>query len=80
MMMFQARWQLWIFAAFISLCQCSLVNIRSPYSVKDTHCVPKAWREIGPAPAGHVLNLQIGLKQDRFHELEKLLYQGMDGT
>ena len=47
------------------------------YAVKDTHNVPCKWERVGPAPGEHVLNMQIGLKQARFEELERHLYEGM---
>lgn len=50
---------------------------RSGYSVKDLHNVPRGWAKVARAPADHVMNLQIGLKQNNFAELEKQLYQGM---
>jgi tripeptidyl-peptidase-1 len=49
---------------------------RSSYAVKETHHVPRQWTRVGPAPAWHMINLQIGLKQGRFDELEKHLYEG----
>ena len=44
--------------------------------VKETHTVPSQWSKVGPAPAGHVINLQIGLKQSQFDELERHLLEG----
>lgn len=55
----------------------SPLSIRSPYAVKDSHNVPRKWSKVGPAPSSHVLNLQIGLKQSQFGELERHLYEGM---
>jgi tripeptidyl-peptidase I len=74
--MFKVAWQVWILAAIVNLANCSPVRGWSPYVVKDVHNPPSRWRKIGPAPGDHVLNLQIGLKQDRFHELERKLYEG----
>lgn len=51
--------------------------VRSAYNVKETHAVPPKWRAKGRAPLDHVLNLQIGLKQGRFAELEKHLLEGL---
>ncbi|KAI3330031.1 tripeptidyl-peptidase 1 precursor [Ustulina deusta] len=51
---------------------------RSGYSVKDLHNVPRGWAKVARAPADHVMNLQIGLKQNNFAELEKQLYQVSD--
>lgn len=50
---------------------------RKEYAVKDSHYVPIGWRKAAKAPADHVMNLQIGLKQSRFEELERQLYEGM---
>ena len=55
----------------------SPVHPRHSYAVKDSHNVPKQWSELGPAPSGHWINLKIGLKQSRFDELEKHLYEGI---
>lgn len=46
------------------------------YAVKDRHLAPVGWSVITLAPQDHLLHISIGLKQDRFHELEKILYQG----
>ena len=53
---------------------------RSSYAIKETHHVPRQWRRVGPATAGSMMNLQIGLKQGRFDELEKHLYEGNSTT
>lgn len=55
----------------------SPVKARSPYIVKESHDVPKKWEVKGVAPSDHMLHLKIGLKQDRFEELEKHLHEGM---
>ncbi|KAI4253479.1 MAG: hypothetical protein L6R42_007567 [Xanthoria sp. 1 TBL-2021] len=34
------------------------------------------WTRIRPAPADHVVKLQIALKQSQFDELERHLYEG----
>ncbi|KAL1970125.1 hypothetical protein VTN77DRAFT_6530 [Rasamsonia byssochlamydoides] len=49
--------------------------LTSPYRPKEFHPVPRGWTEIGPAPPTHTIALQIGLKQHRFDELEKALYE-----
>ncbi|KAI0459075.1 tripeptidyl-peptidase 1 precursor [Xylaria acuta] len=51
---------------------------RSGYSLKDSHNVPRDWTKVARAPAGHVMHLQIGLKQSNFDELEKQLYEVSD--
>ena len=48
----------------------------SPYAIKERHQVPRQWSYAGPAPAGHLMTLQIGLKQSQFAELERHLYEG----
>jgi hypothetical protein len=55
----------------------SLLPPRSSYVVKEVHPVPRRWTRIGPAPRQHLIELQIGLKQNRFDELEKHLYEGI---
>jgi tripeptidyl-peptidase I len=55
----------------------SPLRIRSPYAVKETHPVPRQWSKVAPAPENHIIQLQIGLKQSQFDELERHLYEGM---
>ncbi|PMD63736.1 uncharacterized protein K444DRAFT_661139 [Hyaloscypha bicolor E] len=43
-----------------------------------TNFVPQKWRQAGKAAGGHVLHLNIGLKQSNFNELERHLYDGSD--
>lgn len=52
------------------------VRARSSYAVKETHNPPLGWTKVDRARAGHVIQLQIGLKQGNFEELEKQLYEG----
>lgn len=54
------------------------LNARKVYTVKDNHNVPRGWRKAGRAPESHMLNLKIGLKQSRFDELHKSLYEVSD--
>jgi hypothetical protein len=49
---------------------------RSPYVVKETHFVPKEWSKQGRSHGGKTIQLQIGLKQGRFDELDRHLYEG----
>lgn len=44
--------------------------------MKGSHPVPRHWSKRDRAPPSQVLHLQIGLKQGRFEELEKHLYEG----
>lgn len=53
------------------------VRSRTPYSVKEKHVVPLKWSEVDRAPKDHMLHLQIGLKQDKFDELDRHLHEGM---
>ncbi len=50
---------------------------RSSYAVKSTHHVPRSWTKLGRANGSRRIQLQIGLKQGRFDELERHLYEGM---
>ncbi|KAI1372962.1 tripeptidyl-peptidase 1 precursor [Hypoxylon crocopeplum] len=61
--------------------QASLANpvrSRTPYRVKDAHHVPRGWKRVRRAPADHVIDLQIGVKQSNFAELERHLYEVSD--
>lgn len=59
--------------AFTVLAACGQ---RSEYAVKEFHHVPTKWSRVGPAPAEHLIQLQIALKQSQFSELERHLYEG----
>lgn len=52
--------------------------ITSRYAVKETHAVPREWTRIDDAPRRHTIHLQIGIKQSRFGELEKHLFEVSD--
>ncbi|KAI2778686.1 tripeptidyl-peptidase 1 precursor [Daldinia loculata] len=65
-----------ILAAQVSLA--NPVGSRTPYRVKDTHHVPRDWKRVRRAPADHVIDLQIGVKQSNFPELERHLYEVSD--
>jgi len=54
----------------------SPVRTRTAYEVKDSHNVPSKWSNIGYAPPNTVINLHIGLRQSKFDELERHLYEG----
>lgn len=71
-------WQ-WLlpFLIVIRIVLCSPIYDRSRYVLKDNHPIPDSWYSEGPAPSQHMINLQIGLKSDRFEELERHLYEGM---
>lgn len=48
------------------------------YSVKETHFVPRGWSSIGNPHPDQILDIKIGIKNKRFAELEKHLYQVSD--
>ncbi|KAI8938687.1 hypothetical protein NX059_004554 [Plenodomus lindquistii] len=51
---------------------------RSPYVVKETHHVPKGWQKLERSHGGKTIELQIGLKQGRFDELDRHLSEVSD--
>ena len=70
-MFFQLFWS----AALLRLCVGT--PLASRYAVKETHRVPDGFTRVGDAPSNHRVRLQVGLKQDRFEELMRHLYEGM---
>ncbi len=52
------------------------IKSRTAYAVRETHRAPRKWTKLGRAPAEKMLNLQIGVKQSQFEELERHLYEG----
>lgn len=48
------------------------------YEVKDSHIVPRSFSWVRLAPKDHMINLKIALKQSRFDELERQLYEVSD--
>ncbi|KAF2136827.1 uncharacterized protein K452DRAFT_362269 [Aplosporella prunicola CBS 121167] len=65
-------------AAVVSTTASPVLRTRSPYAVKDSHNVPRSWSRLSSAPGDHMINLQIGLKQGQFDELERHLYEVSD--
>ncbi len=53
------------------------IQSRTAYAVKGKHTVPPKWAQIGRAPREQVIYLQIGVKQSRFGELERHLFEGI---
>lgn len=51
---------------------------RANYRLKEAFHVPRSWSRVARAPSDHVINLQIGLKQGQFDELERHLYEVSD--
>ncbi|KAK7957178.1 uncharacterized protein PG986_006400 [Apiospora aurea] len=56
----------------------SPIKARTPYQVKETHHAPRGWKRVERASADQVMNIQIGLKQSNFEELERHLYEVSD--
>ncbi|KAF2402371.1 tripeptidyl-peptidase 1 precursor [Trichodelitschia bisporula] len=54
------------------------LRTRSLYAVKEAHPLPEGWEALGPAPEDHVIKLSIAVKQGRFDELERQLYEVSD--
>ncbi|KAI0083965.1 peptidase S8/S53 domain-containing protein [Irpex rosettiformis] len=53
----------------------------SDYEVKHAwNSVPKGWKCQGSAPADHLLDMRIALKQDKFDDLVTALYEVSDPT
>jgi len=51
-------------------------HARSPYSVKETHFVPRGWSASDQPPhPDQLLNVKIGLKNKKFADLERHLYE-----
>ncbi|KAK5072853.1 hypothetical protein LTR64_000737 [Lithohypha guttulata] len=51
------------------------LNSRSTYAVKETHFVPRGWSDAGKPHPNHLVDLKIGLKNKRFADLERHLYE-----
>ncbi|KAG0646389.1 Sedolisin-B [Hyphodiscus hymeniophilus] len=54
------------------------IKARTAYEIKEIHEVPRKWSSQGRAPSDHMLHMQIGLKQGKFDELERHLYEVSD--
>lgn len=71
-------------AAFLSLdlALASAVLQHKPrfpnYTVKETHIVPRGWSEVGEPHPDQILDIKIGIKNKRFAELERHLYEISD--
>ncbi|MCJ1403417.1 hypothetical protein MMC11_006640 [Xylographa trunciseda] len=68
-----------LFSTFISASNINNQK-RTAYAVKDTHNVPDDWVRVHRAPLDQEIRLHIGLKQSRFDELERHLYEVSDPT
>ena len=51
-------------------------NVQFTHAVKESHKVPSQWTRINVPLPQHVINLHIGLKQNRYEDLEKHLVEG----
>jgi len=73
-------WLKYSWLALLLGCQAGLaspvVKARSAYRVKERHFVPNRWTHIGSPDPDKIINLQIGLKQGNFEELERHLLEG----
>ncbi|OCL15233.1 subtilisin-like protein [Glonium stellatum] len=67
-----------LFTLFTLLISIQFAFSRPPYAIKETHRVPRKWAKLSRANASDIINLQIGLKQTRFEELERHLYEVSD--
>ncbi|KAF2652391.1 tripeptidyl-peptidase 1 precursor [Lophiostoma macrostomum CBS 122681] len=54
------------------------IRAGSPYVVKETHPAPREWTKLDRAHESHVIQLQIGLKQSNWDELERHLNEVSD--
>jgi tripeptidyl-peptidase I len=77
---------IWSATLFLCFLQSSIVNsliIKRWNNFTPKHAwanPPTNWELIGPAPSDYSLQLRIGLKQDRAHELISNLYEVSDPT
>ncbi|KAF2877250.1 tripeptidyl-peptidase 1 precursor [Massariosphaeria phaeospora] len=54
------------------------IRARSSYAQKETHFVPRGWTKLDRADGDHTIQLQIGLKQGNFGELDRHLNEVSD--
>jgi hypothetical protein len=66
-----------LLAVVVTAVSATAVPGHSRYAIKESHPVPLRWHQIARAPADEILNLRIGLRHERFAELERHLYEGM---
>lgn len=60
-------------AGLLGLCAANRLNRR--YAIKERHEVPPGFTREGDAPGNHLVRLQVALKQSKFDELERHLYE-----
>ncbi|KAF8860349.1 tripeptidyl peptidase-like protein [Acephala macrosclerotiorum] len=78
MVLYSFRGALTAFLACAGTVSGSPSERRADYAVKDRHVVPWSWTRVGPAPSQHKIQLQIGVRQGNFNELERHLYEVSD--
>lgn len=70
--------------ALLELAAASVIsrnNVESTsYAIKETHFVPRGWSSIGNPHPDQILDIKIGIKNKRFAELERHLYEVSDPT
>ena len=73
-------WSTVVILGLVQLCACKPFSKRwNDFSVKHSWTqVPRGWELYGPAPAEYMLDLRIGLKQDKLDELITSLYEVSD--
>jgi tripeptidyl-peptidase-1 len=54
------------------------IQSRSVYAVKERHNLPRGWKNAGRASKSQMMYLRIGVKQSKFDELERHLYEVSD--
>ncbi|CRG84112.1 tripeptidyl-peptidase I [Talaromyces islandicus] len=63
------------FSQSVALLAWAVPALGSTYQVKESHSVPRGWNVVSSAPESHRIELHFALKQSRFDELEKTLYE-----
>lgn len=63
-------------AAIAAQSLASPIRARSPYEVKETHYAPREWTKLDRSHGDRVIQLNIGLKQGNWDELERHLHEG----
>ncbi|KAL9084023.1 MAG: hypothetical protein Q9159_005445 [Coniocarpon cinnabarinum] len=69
-----------LLAATQSLAAALPATSQDNFAIKEKHNVPRGWQRISDAPGDHEVDLQIGLKQSRFDELQRHLFEVSDPT
>lgn len=65
--------------SYVAVAICAPFSGQNLCLTKDEVATPVKWSRLGSAPHDHTVNLHIGLKNAKFHELERhLLESGQD--